>query len=39
MTPQDAEKRFKVLELQTTAAKALLAAAPELATQWQDELE
>jgi len=34
----DADKRLKLLELQTTAAKALLAASPELATQWKSEL-
>jgi chemotaxis protein histidine kinase CheA len=33
------EKREKLLELQTTAAKALLAAAPELAKTWARELE
>ncbi|MEO6708278.1 MAG: hypothetical protein ABI054_03365 [Planctomycetota bacterium] len=33
------DKREKLLELQTTAAKALLAAAPELATKWSSQLE
>ncbi len=32
-------KREKLLELQTTAVKALLAAAPELATKWSSQLE
>lgn len=36
--PTDADKRFKLLELQTTAAKALLATAPERAAEWQVEL-
>lgn len=36
--PMDADKRFKLLELQTTAAKALLAASPERADQWKTEL-
>jgi hypothetical protein len=39
MSPQDADRRFKLLELQTTAAKALLAAAPERATEWKQKLE
>lgn len=38
MKPMDATARHKLLELQTTAAKALLAAAPELAKQWSAEL-
>jgi hypothetical protein len=38
MKPMDAVARQKLLELQTTAAKALLAAAPELAEQWSAEL-
>ncbi len=33
------DRRQKLLELQTTAAKALLAAAPELAATWSKELE
>lgn len=37
--PLDAELRLKQLELQTTAAQALLAAAPELADSWQQPLE
>jgi hypothetical protein len=37
--PLDAEKRFKLLELQTTAAKALLEAAPERASEWKSQLE
>lgn len=36
--PTEAERRFKLLELQTTAAKALIAAAPERATEWRAEL-
>jgi hypothetical protein len=36
--PMDADKRFKLLELQTTAAKALLAASPERADAWSTEL-
>jgi len=34
----NAEKREKLLELQTTAAKALLAAAPDRAAEWTDAL-
>ena len=34
----DIERRFKSLELQTTAAEALLAAAPERATEWEETL-
>lgn len=34
----NADKRFQTLELQTTAAKALLAASPERATEWKREL-
>ena len=34
----NADKRFQMLELQTTAAKALLAASPERATEWKREL-
>ena len=37
--PLEAEKRFKLLELQTTAAKALLEAAPERAGEWRSQLE
>ncbi len=37
-TPHDADRRIKLLELQTTAAKALLAAAPERADEWSAEL-
>jgi len=37
--PTNADKRTKLLELQTTATKALLRAAPELAKQWSKELE
>ncbi|HVS09059.1 MAG TPA: hypothetical protein VMS76_04225, partial [Planctomycetota bacterium] len=37
--PLDADKRFKLLELQTTAAKALLEAAPERASEWKSQLE
>jgi len=36
--PMDADYRTKLLELQTTAAKALLAAAPERADEWSREL-
>jgi hypothetical protein len=38
MKPTDGDGRLKLLKLQTTAAKALLAAAPELADQWSSEL-
>ncbi len=38
MKPSDSDGRLKLLELQTTAAKALLAAAPERATEWTREL-
>jgi hypothetical protein len=34
----NADKRFQTLELQTTAAKALLAASPERAAEWKREL-
>jgi hypothetical protein len=37
--PTNVDKRSKLLELQTTAAKALLAASPERATQWKAQLE
>lgn len=36
--PMDADYRTRLLELQTTAAKALLAAAPERADTWAREL-
>ncbi len=36
--PMDADWRFKLLELQTTTANSLLAAAPELASEWSAEL-
>lgn len=36
--PMDADGRQRLLELQTTAARALLAAAPERAEEWSDEL-
>ena len=36
--PMDADPRLRLLKLQTTAAKALLAAAPELAAEWGEEL-
>ncbi len=36
--PMDEEYRTRLLELQTTSAKALLAAAPELADSWSREL-
>jgi len=36
--PMNVEKRLKLLELQTTAANALLAAVPERAAQWKSEL-
>ncbi len=36
--PADSDKRFKLLRLQTTAAKALLASAPERASDWRSEL-
>ncbi|MCY2960350.1 MAG: hypothetical protein NTY35_09310 [Planctomycetota bacterium] len=36
--PMDVEGRTRLLELQTTAAKALLAAAPERADSWSREL-
>ncbi len=36
--PMDVDYRTKLLELQTTAAKALLAAAPERADEWAREL-
>jgi len=38
MKPMDSDARLKLLKLQTTAAKALLTAAPELAGQWSAEL-
>ena len=38
MEPMDTDKREKLLQLQSTAAKALLAAAPQLADQWHDQL-
>ena len=34
----NADKRFQMLELQTTAAKALLAASPDRAAEWRREL-
>ncbi len=37
--PMNDERRLKLLELQSTATKALLAAAPQLADQWKRELE
>jgi len=37
--PMDADKRLKLLELQSTATKSLLKAAPQLADEWKDELE
>jgi hypothetical protein len=37
--PMNSERRLKLLELQSTATKALLAAAPQLADQWKRELE
>lgn len=37
--PMNGERRLKLLELQSTATKALLAAAPQLADQWKRELE
>lgn len=37
--PLNAEKRLKLIELQSTATKALLEAAPQLADEWKDELE
>ncbi|MDZ4773965.1 MAG: hypothetical protein SGI72_12620 [Planctomycetota bacterium] len=37
--PSDGEKRFKLLQLQTTAADTLLAVAPERAAEWRDSLE
>jgi hypothetical protein len=38
MKPMDSGARLKLLKLQTTAAQALLTAAPELAGQWSSEL-
>ncbi len=38
MAPTDADRRERLLELQSTAAKALLRAAPELAARWQPQL-
>jgi len=38
MAPTDAARRERLLELQSTAAVALLRAAPELATSWQPQL-
>ena len=38
MAPTDADRRERLLELQSTAAVALLRAAPELATRWQPQL-
>ncbi len=38
MKPLDSELRLRLLELQTTAAEALLAAAPERAVEWESEL-
>jgi hypothetical protein len=38
MAPMDADRRLRLLELQSTAARALLRAAPELATSWQPQL-
>ncbi len=35
---RDADARFKTLQLQTTAADALLAAAPERADEWRETL-
>lgn len=37
--PMNADRRLKLLELQSTATKALLSAAPHLADQWKRELE
>ncbi len=37
--PMNDERRLKLLELQSTATKALLSAAPQLADQWKRELE
>ncbi|MCY3000478.1 MAG: hypothetical protein NTV21_01530 [Planctomycetota bacterium] len=37
-TPMDLDRREKLLELQSTATKALLRAAPELAKGWQPQL-
>lgn len=37
--PQDVDKRFKLLQLQTTAADTLLRVAPERALEWRDQLE
>src|SRR5262249_18418548 len=34
----NADKRFQMLELQTTAAKALLAASPERPAEWKREV-
>ncbi len=36
--PRDADLRLKLLELQTTAAEALLRAAPERAGEWREPL-
>lgn len=37
--PMNGDRRLKLLELQSTATKALLEAAPQLADQWKRELE
>ncbi|TDJ72845.1 MAG: hypothetical protein E2O39_06005 [Planctomycetota bacterium] len=37
--PTDSAARMKLLQLQTTAAEALLAAAPELADEWETQLD
>jgi hypothetical protein len=39
MQPWDAEGRRALLELQTTAANALIASAPERAREWRGELQ
>jgi len=37
--PMNDERRLKLLELQSTATKALFASAPQLADEWKRELE